>query len=60
MITDFYDNIPEIGDFDMGEVSLRDIQGNQSRIEDITLREDVRFETSSNRGLTFDVNEGGV
>lgn len=54
-ITDFYDNLPEINDFEMGP--MREFQANQSRIDDITLRED-RFETY-NRGLDFVASADG-
>ncbi|KAI3414164.1 hypothetical protein GPALN_011622 [Globodera pallida] len=57
VITDFYDNLPEIHDFDLGPI--KDYQPNQSRIDDITLRED-RFETSSRSGLDFVADAGAV
>lgn len=58
MAPDFYDNYPEIGDYETGSVA--DIQPNQSNIDDITLRPDNRFDTASNRGLGFDVDDVGV
>ncbi|KAL3085094.1 hypothetical protein niasHS_010163 [Heterodera schachtii] len=57
VITDFYDNLPEIHDFDLGPI--KDYQPNQSRIDDITLRED-RFETSSRTGLDFVADAGAA
>ena len=55
MITDFYDNLPEINDFDLGP--LGEFQANQSRIDDITLREERP--NAYNRGLDFVANPDG-
>uniref|UniRef100_A0A914M1C0 Uncharacterized protein n=1 Tax=Meloidogyne incognita TaxID=6306 RepID=A0A914M1C0_MELIC len=49
VITDFYDNLPEINDFDLGP--LGEFQANQSRIDDITLREERP--NAYNKGLDF-------
>lgn len=51
MINDFYDVLPDINDFEIG--SIGHLPTNQSRIDDITLREE-NFETSSQRNLVFD------
>lgn len=55
VITDFYDNLPEINDFDLGP--LGEFQANQSRIDDITLREERP--NAYNRGLDFVANTDG-
>lgn len=55
MIHDFYDALPDINDFPVG--NLGNFQVNQTRIDDITLQED-RFETSSQRNLAFDAELG--
>lgn len=52
---DFYDVLPDINHFEVGNIGHLSI--NQSRIDDITLREE-NFETSSQRGLAFDSELG--
>ncbi|KAF7633216.1 hypothetical protein Mgra_00007407 [Meloidogyne graminicola] len=55
VINDFYDSLPEINDFDLGP--LGDFQANQSRIDDITLREERP--NNYNKGLDFVANTDG-
>jgi hypothetical protein len=55
VITDFYDYVPDIGDFEIGAVA--DIQHHQRRIDEITIRDDVRRDSSS-RNQAYDTEIG--
>ena len=57
----YYENIPEIAELDMDNpTGLVEIPACQSRIEDITSRDEIDHYSFGNRKLAFDPKDCGV